>query len=364
MSMKQFRDALVKMGFERMAEGLIPAEAKQDAKAGAFYMPLVGEVETKAVTTGGRKRMRVRMTTPSVDRMGDVIVPSGVQLRWFKKNPVVLFAHKYDMPPVGVVDTDTISVSDKWIDAEVIFDEGVAGSEVARMYMSQPPLMRAWSVGFIPLKWDLIEDADEKRVTGYRVTKWELLELSAVPVPANPEALSRDLADIEGRSADEPTLAFCKLMRAESGIGHTNPQAVPDAQSPPASLVVVEEASPLPDAVFDAVEKAYSDQKVVADFDEFKRTVTEEVEKAKASIAEVKASMPAFAEVEAVKAFAARVETLELAEQARAKADVLVAAEQRRREQEDVLNRTAVGLAVRLKEELDRQGRKLRGGIE
>ena len=47
--------------------------------------------------------------------------------------------------------------------------------------------MRASSVGFIPKEW---EDMDGKGGVWRKYTKQELLELSLVSVPANPEALS------------------------------------------------------------------------------------------------------------------------------------------------------------------------------
>ena len=43
--------------------------------------------------------------------------------------------------------------------------------------------MNAVSVGFIPLEWT-------ETKTGYDITKWELLEFSAVAVPANQDAIA------------------------------------------------------------------------------------------------------------------------------------------------------------------------------
>ena len=60
--------------------------------------------------------------------------------------------------------------------------------QVYRAYLAG--LLRATSVGFRPLV-DPEPITDEKgRTTGYRFTQKELYELSAVPVPANPEALA------------------------------------------------------------------------------------------------------------------------------------------------------------------------------
>jgi hypothetical protein len=54
--------------------------------------------------------------------------------------------------------------------------------------------LNAVSVGFIPLEQpEPILDADGRSTGGYEFTSQELLELSAVPIPANPEAVARAL---------------------------------------------------------------------------------------------------------------------------------------------------------------------------
>jgi|GEM_PF-2361288 len=130
----------------------------------------------------------VLITTDDVDRMGDVIVPEGAILEHYRKNPVILWAHDYTLPPLGsaqwIKKTDHgILAKPRWASTEfaqqirLLYDEGH---------------MRAWSIGFIPKAWEDIQskDTDTPGITGRRYTKWELLEFSAVPVPANPHALS------------------------------------------------------------------------------------------------------------------------------------------------------------------------------
>jgi hypothetical protein len=57
--------------------------------------------------------------------------------------------------------------------------------EIFQLY--KEGFMRAFSVGFIPKEWT---DGDGEKVPRRTYTKWELLEYSAVPVPANPDALA------------------------------------------------------------------------------------------------------------------------------------------------------------------------------
>jgi len=130
----------------------------------------------------------VLITTDDEDRMGDVIVPEGAILEHYRKNPVILWAHDYTLPPLG---------SAQWIkrtDHGILAKPRWASTEFAQQIrlLYDEGHMRAWSIGFIPKAWEDIQskDTDKPGITGRRYTKWELLEFSAVPVPANPNALS------------------------------------------------------------------------------------------------------------------------------------------------------------------------------
>ncbi|HUU98616.1 MAG TPA: HK97 family phage prohead protease [Phycisphaerae bacterium] len=214
MSVAQFHKWLAQRGFVR-AEGVpVPEECAGQA---VFKMPLVSETKaTKAAD--GELRVHAIMTTPGVDRQGDIVEPKGVSLKWFKKNPVVMWAHQYDMPPIGHVDTKTIVVSDRGIEADVIFDKGsVAGQEVYGLY--ERKVMSGWSIGFIPVKWDVLTDPKSEKVTGYRIAKSELLELSSAPVPANPETLSRQIAQLDEYEANGyEAAAFCVVKSLREAV--------------------------------------------------------------------------------------------------------------------------------------------------
>ena len=41
------------------------------------------------------------ISTPDQDRVGDTIDPAGWQLERYRSNPVVLWGHKKDVPPIG-----------------------------------------------------------------------------------------------------------------------------------------------------------------------------------------------------------------------------------------------------------------------
>lgn len=213
MSMSQFLTWLDRNGFGRSKEA--PGAKPK------LHMPVGGETRS---ADSEELRVHVVMTTPTLDRQGDIVVPTGVRLEAFRRNPVVLWAHRYDMPPVGAVDVPTLRVGPKGIEADVVFDGGsAAGREVHGLY--RRGVLRAWSVGFIPLKHEVIEDRGSRKVTGYRVTEWELLELSAVPVPANPEALTRRVREMEAEDVDDALLPVLHALKAAAGGAREPSQA-------------------------------------------------------------------------------------------------------------------------------------------
>ena len=145
--------------------------------------------EIKAVE--GERALNVTITTNDVDRSGDIVEPKGARLANFKKNPVVLMAHDYQGLPIGKA--KELDKTDKGITAKVIFpDEGVypLADTVYNMYKQK--FMRAWSIGFMPIKSeDIVDDEKGDKIgRGRRFKTWELIEFSACPVPNNPNALT------------------------------------------------------------------------------------------------------------------------------------------------------------------------------
>ncbi len=128
--------------------------------------------------------LRVTISTADRDRDGDIVVPTGAIIENFLKNPVVLFGHNYASLPVGRC--RALSISDDKIEADVEFapaDVNPLAPHVENAY--RKGFMNSWSIGFIPLEYEPLGEGK-----GYKYTKWELLEFSAVPVPANPNALT------------------------------------------------------------------------------------------------------------------------------------------------------------------------------
>jgi HK97 family phage prohead protease len=132
------------------------------------------------------------ITTDAVDRYREVVDAKGVVLDHYLKNPVVLLNHNsWNGKAVGrsqwikhsgngLVSKTQFAPTDEGKDLFLLYDEGY---------------MKAWSIGFLPLEW---KDSDVAEAGCRRkYTSWELLEYSAVTIPANPEAVSNMLRTVE-----------------------------------------------------------------------------------------------------------------------------------------------------------------------
>ncbi|MDI6852998.1 MAG: HK97 family phage prohead protease [Deltaproteobacteria bacterium] len=145
------------------------------------------DFEVKQVGNPKDRTLEFVGSTADVDRYGDVIEMEGWDLRNYKKNPVFLWTHDYKQPPVGKA--VKVGKTEKGLLFQVKFptaEEYDFADTIYKLYLGG--YLRATSVGFRDLEREPITDK-EGRQTGFRYKKQELYELSAVPVPANPNAL-------------------------------------------------------------------------------------------------------------------------------------------------------------------------------
>ncbi len=149
------------------------------------------------------------------DRWGEVISAAGWRLENYRRNPVFQNAHQYG---------DVIFTLGRALATEVREIEGrvalyqriefaVEANPMARIAygLYRGGFLRAVSVGFIPLRW-----ADAQGETGAGIRRrhleQELLEVSAVSLPANPNALA--LAVKSGAVARGDLAEALDLVRA------------------------------------------------------------------------------------------------------------------------------------------------------
>lgn len=128
------------------------------------------------------------LTKRVVDRDSEVIEPKGIKLDNFKKNPVFLWAHDMYSPPIGKVLVNTIVQDEEKIEADVQFDLDDA---FARMIYDKykKKILNAGSIRFIPLTFG--KEPVMPKQQGATIVESELLEFSAVPIPANAAALAK-----------------------------------------------------------------------------------------------------------------------------------------------------------------------------
>ena len=173
-------------GRERLLEAL-------DAYSrGLSDAPLLHKWTKSDVTAAGDDRdqpMSFIISTDDVDRHGDVIVAEGWRLDSYLANPVFLWAHDYARPVIGRA-VEVWSEPHRLL-ARMTFAPTGFAQEVALLYRSG--YQRGVSVGFKPLRYEERRNDKTGAFLGIRFLEQELLETSAVPVPANSHALRKAL---------------------------------------------------------------------------------------------------------------------------------------------------------------------------
>ena len=137
-----------------------------------------------------------RASTPAVDRYGEMVRSTGIKIDNFIKNPIFGWSHKVyggmeKKDIIGkVVDFD---ISEEAFDVEVEFIP-TAGLEDGTGYsyldMVKGGFLGAVSIGFSGIKFSM-EKIKESMVRVWDET--DLLEVSLVGIPANPETEKRSL---------------------------------------------------------------------------------------------------------------------------------------------------------------------------
>lgn len=143
----------------------------------------------RAAIDSGQRRLSFVASDETVDRYGDIIRASGWKLENFRRNPILLFGHDSDELPIGRV--PNVYVDGTRLIADVEFmPEGMNDFADDVWKALDGGFLQAVSVGFMPLDDPGALLDGEGRWTGFEFTSQELLELSVVPVPANPGALA------------------------------------------------------------------------------------------------------------------------------------------------------------------------------
>lgn len=148
-----------------------------------IYSKEAAEEVAKALSLANKKEIKgngtfeVVATTEGVDRDGEIILVSGWDFENFMKNPIILWGHNYyEMGAIIGAVTELVQEETRVI-VRGVFANTEAGQTARQLY--DDGILKTVSVGFIP-----------KERQGNTITKAELLEVSFVSIPANPDAMS------------------------------------------------------------------------------------------------------------------------------------------------------------------------------
>lgn len=182
--------------------------AQADLAKGALPELPEGDGMRRTRSSPGKNRLTLRASIETEDRAGDVIRAEGWELENYRLNPVILWAHRHDLLPVG-------KSVDVWVEngalmATIEFAPTEFAHQVRRMF--EEGFLRGVSVGFRALK---TSPRSGKGRRGTVFERQELLEISAAPVPMHPAALAAGV----GAERARRTGAHSEAPRGTPGHG-------------------------------------------------------------------------------------------------------------------------------------------------
>lgn len=149
-------------------------------------------LKVKAVTDDGETRTITGIaSTPKQDRDNDILDMVGAK---FALPIPLLWQHNHNQP-IGEVTDATVTDDGIEITATIvkIAEEGTLKNRTDEAWQSiKSGLVKCLSIGFRPLEYNYLEDS-----WGLHIKEWEWYELSAVTVPANPDAVITSVKNIK-----------------------------------------------------------------------------------------------------------------------------------------------------------------------
>ena len=156
--------------------------------------------------------LSILVSDNSVDRVGDIIEPKGWRLGNYQKNPVWLVDHDYAVASIVGRGGNPRTMSTGLV---LNFSSAPLNTSPAVdlvIGLLDAGMLHAVSVGFLPFRWEKILDRKGEWTGGFRYLDQDLLEVSWVAVPANPNAtLGPAGGSQRGASIDAISAAVLKL---------------------------------------------------------------------------------------------------------------------------------------------------------
>jgi uncharacterized protein len=175
-------------------------------------------LEVKSVDED-KRIIRGVATTPTVDRVGDIIDPLGVKF----ENPLAfLWQHRHDQP-IGSVKFDKPTKAGINFEAEIASTDepGTLKDRLDEAWQSiKMGLVRAVSIGFRPIEYAFMETG------GVRFIETEVYELSAVTIPANSDALISTIKSLDATARHEAGIPDPEIPEAPTDDAATGKKTV------------------------------------------------------------------------------------------------------------------------------------------
>ena len=150
------------------------------------------------------------MSTFDTDRDRERVDPKGWLLKNYIANPVVLWSHIYEIPPIGYAENVH---SDKELQGLLNFNDreyDEFGWSIGQRV--KHGVLRCGSAGFLAYEVEFLENKDRECDLIFR--KQELLEFSICAVPSNPFALNSDMKDIGMKELFKKEASFYDRLRS------------------------------------------------------------------------------------------------------------------------------------------------------
>lgn len=192
------------------------------------------EYQKKAINENGEDVYTFIFSTNKIDRDEEIVITEGIDFTNYLSNPVVLKSHKSYELPIG----KTLRL---WIErtaektlllGDIVFGSDNESQEIKAKVDSG--VLRAVSIGFKCIEWIYNENSDIRTFT-----KTELLEVSMVSLPANPDAIrikqlsNENQIDYDkiGEIVDNKFKSYIDEIETKYGaaISRSNKQRIKDA---------------------------------------------------------------------------------------------------------------------------------------
>jgi prohead serine protease len=180
--------------------------------------PCLRTVSVEATTNDVASCLDFIASDSTLDRYAEIIDPAGWQLDNYRRNPVFQNSHQYGDILFTLGKALITEVRDGKLFQRIQFATDVNPMARIAYGLYQAKYLNAVSVGFIPIRWETptpssLSSSSSSSSSNYRrkYLEQELLEVSAVGIPANPNALQLGLKS--GAVAREDLCELAELLQ-------------------------------------------------------------------------------------------------------------------------------------------------------